>query len=87
MHGTEKGKEGTNIKGKQGGTRFDCSKSETKSQKLKVRGASFSELVWFSEEERALSCSSKPGRHSGLFKTHKTFFFAKEYAGTKQETE
>ena len=32
MQGTRKGKEGTNTKGGQGGTHFDCSKVKKKSK-------------------------------------------------------
>ena len=37
MHGADEGKEGTKMKGRQGGTPFDCPKSKKKSRKLKVR--------------------------------------------------
>ena len=30
MHGADEGKEGTKMKGRQGGTRFDCPKSKKK---------------------------------------------------------
>ena len=77
MHGTEKGKEGTDIKGRQGRTHFDCSKLKKRSRKLKVRDAVFSELVGYWEEWRAPLCSLKRGGHSGVFETQKQFFFSK----------
>ena len=49
MHGADEGKEGTKMKGRQAGTRFDCPKSKKKSRKLKARDAFFSELVRFWE--------------------------------------
>ena len=77
MHGSGKGKEGTDIKGRQGRTHFDCSKSKKKSRKLKVRDAVFSELVGYWEEWMALSCSLKRGGNSGVFETQKQIFFSK----------
>ena len=77
MHGADEGKEGTKMKGRQGGTPFDCPKSKKKSRKLKIRDAFFSELVRFSEERRAPSCSVQRGGHSGAFKTEKQVFFSR----------
>ena len=77
MHGADEGKEGTKMKGRQGGTRFDCPKSKRKSRKLKVRDAFFSELVRFWEERRAPLCSVQRGRHSGAFTTEKQAFLSK----------
>ena len=77
MQGADEGKEGTKMKGRQGGTRFDCPKSEKKSRKVKVRDAFFSELVRFWEERRAPSCAVQRGGHSGAFKTEKQTFLSK----------
>ena len=77
MHGADEGKEGTKMKGRQGGTRFDCPKSKRKSRKLKVRDAVFSELVRLWEERRAPSCSVQQGGHSGESKPEKQFFLSK----------
>ena len=78
MHGADEGKEGTKMKGRQGGTRFDCPKSKKKGQKLKVCDAFFSELVRFWEERRAPSCSVQRDGHSGAFKTEKQIFLSKK---------
>ena len=76
------------MKGRQGGTRFDCPKLKKKSRKLKARDAFFSELVRFWEERRAPSCSVQRGGQMGAFKTEKPIFFVEnEYAGTAQTTE
>ena len=80
MHGADEGKEGTKMKGRQGGTRFDCPKSKKKSRKLKVSDAFFSELVRFLEKRRASSCSVQRGRHSGAFKTEKQIVLSKTSA-------
>ena len=78
MHGADEGKEGTKMKCRQGGTRFDCPKSKKKSRKLKARDAFFSELVRFWEERRAASCSVQRGRHSTKLKNK---FFCRKRVG------
>ena len=35
MHGADEGKESTKMKGRQGGTHFDCPKSKKKKSKIK----------------------------------------------------
>ena len=77
MHGADEGKEGTKMKGRQAGTRFDCPKSEKKSRKLKARDAFSSELVRFWEEQGSPSCSVQRGGHSGALKTEKQIFLSK----------
>ena len=86
MHGIRKGKEGTNIKGRQETTHFECSKSKIKSKK-KLPGAFFAELLGFYEEWRAPSWSLNQGKHSSGFETQKPIFIVHEYAGTEPETE
>ena len=85
MHRTGKGNEGTNIKGRQGRTRFDCSKSK-KRRKLIVRDVIFCKLAGFWEEWRALSGLLKRGEHSSVSETQNVFF-RKPVRRPEQETE
>ena len=87
MHGTGKGKEGTNIKGRQGRTPFDCPKSKKKVENKKF-AARFSPNWWGSGKNgghRRVQWSEADTAVCSKLKNK--FFFETEYTGTAQETE
>ena len=85
MHGTGKGKEGINIKCRQGRTRFDCSKVKKKSKTKSWRRVFLQTGGVLERMEGTVVYTEARRTQQAVRKSN--FFFKNEYAGTKQETE
>ena len=77
MHGSGKGKEGTDIKGRQGRTHFECSKSKKKSSKIKSSRRGFLRNGGVLGRMEGTVVFTEARRKQRCVRNSKTIFFSK----------